>query len=128
VTCRALRAAVNVGRLCKHIKDNLLLHRVTIPFNKQSDRPNSYVTVCHTHVVKEYKRLSQEQEEFLLAFYAQTKGVPYLEQLQKVEKGGPGTRTRFHLVPVGLERLPGTVHALLVSGYFFQRAGVLLAG
>ena len=113
--CRALQAAINVGRLCKHISEHSLLHVVNVPFNiMQKNERRSLLITC-THVIKTYFYMDKKARQNLIKFYRATAGVEYLEHALSMQQ--KDDKLILQLQPVGLERKPKTVHEAKVSGH-----------
>ena len=103
--CRALHAAVNVGRLCKFIIQNSLVHPISLNFNVVHKNDRRSLLITHRFVQKTYY-MDKESQATLQQFYQDTAHVQYLEHAVKMKRSG---NLELRLMPVGLERKPKTV-------------------
>lgn len=111
---RALRAAINVGRLCKHVRVKGLLPHVDVGFNVLRVRPRNSVLITYTHVEKTYHNLTKEEQTGLINFYLATAKVGHLEHADCMEREGDELRVRLR--PVGLARMPKSLLEAKVRG------------
>jgi len=113
---KAVQAAINIGRVCKHILINSLLHPVTIPFNTTISRQRCHIHISHTEVTKTYFKdsMNTTAQARLKDFYNETKDVEFLERATdfKVNKKG---ELQVKLQPVGLVRRPQSVREAKVA-------------